>query len=120
MNEYGFDKVAWMKAKQEAMMLMIVKAKEQSVISYSELVQQIRSITLDPQDPRLRNLLCEISAEEERAGRGMLSAVVVHKSGDRQPGPGFYEFAEEIGKKVTDKTEFWVRELTKVYDYWNK
>jgi hypothetical protein len=35
-------------------------------------------------------MLGEISQEEDEAGHGMLSVIVVHKYGDMQPGPGFF------------------------------
>ena len=63
-------------------------------------------------------MLGEISGEENAAERGMLSVIVVHKSGDKQPGPGFFEFAEELGRDTSDILKCWVDELKKVYAYW--
>jgi len=40
-------------------------------------------------------MLGEISQEEDAAGRGMLSVIVVHKVGDMQPGPGFFQLAKK-------------------------
>jgi hypothetical protein len=58
--------------------------------------------------------------EEANAGRGMLSAVVVHKHGEYLPGPGFFKLAEELGiKNEADKLAFWNRQLHKVHDYWS-
>jgi len=64
--------------------------------------------------------LWEISAEENAAGQGMLSAVVVYKSGDMQPGPGFFELAERLGKDTPDILRCWVKELKRVYAYWSR
>ena len=36
------------------------------------------------------------------AGRGMLSVIVVHKQGDMQPGPGFFELAQRLGRDTSD------------------
>ena len=35
-------------------------------------------------------MLGDISSAEDDAGRGLLTVVVVHKSGDMKPGPGFF------------------------------
>jgi len=37
-----------------------------------------------------------------KVGRGMLSVIVVHKEGDMQPGPGFFELAGELGRDTSD------------------
>ena len=65
----------------------------------------------------MNTLLGQISEDEDKAGRGMLSVVVVHKTGDQRPGPGFFEWAEELGYEVGDKDEFWIAMLNRVYDY---
>jgi molybdopterin synthase catalytic subunit len=65
------------------------------------LVKKIKSIKLDAHDPRLFHMLGEISSEEDTAGRGMLTVVVVHKVGDMQPGPGFFELAKHLGRDTT-------------------
>ncbi|MBL7131901.1 MAG: hypothetical protein ISS45_10975 [Candidatus Omnitrophica bacterium] len=64
-------------------------------------------------------MLGEISGEEDAVGRGMLSVVVVHKHGDMQPGPGFFDYAEELGRDTSDILKCWVEELKKVHAYWS-
>ena len=54
-------------------------------ISYTELASKITVLELEARNPRLNHLLCDVSTEEDAAGRGMLSVVVVHKTGDLQP-----------------------------------
>jgi len=49
----------------------------------------------------------------------MLSAVVVHKVGDMQPGPGFFEFAKQLGRDRRNILECWVKELRKVHSVWS-
>ena len=50
----------------------------------------------------------------------MLTAVVVHKSGDMQPGPGFFELARELGYDTTDIEKFWIQEVKKVFAAWSE
>ena len=48
----------------------------------------------------------------------MMTALVVHKTGDMEPGPGFLELAERLGFTVSNRTTFWVNEVQKVHRAW--
>ncbi|MGE0266607.1 MAG: hypothetical protein AB7V06_28290 [Candidatus Obscuribacterales bacterium] len=120
MNQFGFDEADWSAAKFEAKNAMIAKAKLRRVIPYSDLVNKITSISLQPRDPRLFHLLGEISTEEATAGRGMLTAIVVHKSGDMQPGPGFFDLAKRLGRDVSNIEKCWINEINEVYKQWSE
>jgi hypothetical protein len=63
-------------------------------------------------------MLGEISREEVRCGRPMLTAVVVGTSG--YPGDGFYGLAHDLGKipSPTQNVTFWEAERQRVYDTW--
>ena len=67
---------------------MITVARSKDVIAYSDLVRKITSCILEPNGTPLAHMLGEISSEEDEEGRGLLTVVVVHKTGDMQPGPG--------------------------------
>jgi hypothetical protein len=41
----------------------------------------------------------------------MLSVVVIHKTGDTMPGPGFFELAQELGRDVSDQLKLWSEEM---------
>jgi Arc/MetJ-type ribon-helix-helix transcriptional regulator len=88
-------------------------ARAAGLITYRELVDRIGAY--NPQSPSLHQLLGEISRAEHQAGRGLLSAVVVAKHTGR-PGEGFFEFAQQLGLPVSDRTAFWREELRRVYD----
>ena len=66
----------------------------------------------------MAEMLGEISLAEDKAGRGMLSALVTHKSGDMEPGQGFFDYAKVLDKDVSDKIKFWSQEVNKVHKYW--
>jgi hypothetical protein len=116
---YGFSQADWDAAKQEARSLLIARAKLRGMIPYSDLAKGITAISLDPHDQRLFHLLGEISSEEDAGGRGMLSVIVVHKFGDMQPGPGFFELAKKLGRDASDILRCWVDELRKVHAVWS-
>ena len=119
MSTYGFSQAEWDAAKQEARNLMIARAKVRGMIPYSDLATKIKTVHLEAHDQRLFHLLGEVSSEEDAAGRGMLSVVVVHKSGDMQPGPGFFELAKQLGRNTSDILKCWVDELKKVHAIWS-
>lgn len=118
MNQFGFDETTWNLARDEARNALIERARLRGRMPYSELATRITSISLEAHDPRLFHLLYEISISEAAEGRGMLSAIVVHKRGDMQPGPGFFELAKSLGRDTKDILACWIAEFNKVHDYW--
>lgn len=110
----------WERAKVEAREAMIKSARRQETIAYSELVLAVRSISFDPRAQAFFALLGQVAEEEHRAGRPLLSVVVVHKDGDKMPGPGFFELARALGRSSNDRLELWMRELKETFDYWSK
>lgn len=116
---HGFPQQAWGDAKAEAREIMIARARMRGMIPYSDLARQIRSISLQAFDQRFFHFLGEIAQSEDAADRGMLTAVVVHKAGDMQPGPGFYELAKYLGRKTKDPLKCWVDELHFVHKIWS-
>lgn len=109
----------WAQAKEEAKVILAGVARARGVIAYSDLTVQIGAISFLSSDQRFFFLLREISADEYRAGRGMLTAVVVHKSGDFKPGPGFFDLAQSLGLNVSDSDRLWIEQLTTAHDYWS-
>ena len=119
MPKLGFDDAAWEAGKSEGRDVLIACARERKMIPYSEFIQHVNSISFEgPHDPRLRHFLGEISSAEAHAGRGMLTALVVHKHGDYQPGPGFFELAKSLGHDTSDIEKFWIQEVKKVFAAW--
>jgi hypothetical protein len=108
------------------------------LLAYAEMIRaaQYRGVTtyqhiaaivgLPPQGSHMGKevgqLLGEISQAEERAGRPMLSAVVVSTEGS--PGPGFYALARELGKLMAaggaEDKEFWRKQLAMVHEEWRR
>jgi hypothetical protein len=118
-NPFGYPGRQWSGAKREARDVLVEAAKGQTTVAYSDLIAEISVIALEAYDIRLNTLLGQISEEENSAGRGMLSVVVVHKEGDQRPGQGFFEGAKKLGYTVTDRDEFWIKMLNKVHGCWH-
>lgn len=117
---HGFDEEVWERAKGEARAILYEVASDRSLISYSQLVSEIGSISLEAHDPRLDHFLGQIAGEDDDDGKGLTTVVVVHKSGDQMPGDGFFEMAESQGRNIKDRAACWIQELNYVYERWAK
>lgn len=113
-NVFGFSTEQWNTAKKEMLITLQKRASERQTITYSELSRETTSIPLGPHDFAMSWMLGEVSEEEHEAGRPLLSALVVYKE-TGFPGPGFYDLAIRLGRKVTDRDSFWVNELQTIF-----
>ena len=119
MAKHGFTDVAWELAKAEGKAVLAECARAKKMISYTDFMHQIRSISLTtPHDSRLPQFLAEISMEEAEKGRGMMTALIVRKNGDQRPGTGFFQLAQRLGLDVSDPEKFWMEEVNKVFASW--
>ncbi|MBM3188789.1 MAG: hypothetical protein FJZ90_08725 [Chloroflexi bacterium] len=100
---------------------LIQAARYRGTVTYQEIAQMLG---LPPKGSymgaRIGQILGEISEDEVRNGRPMLSALAVNVSG--APGPGFYALARELGRLDTEDKEaerrFWEQERQAVYETW--
>lgn len=120
LNAFGFPHAKWRAAQNQAREILIAKARAKGFITYSDLAAQITAIEFAYDDERFFALLGTLASEEEAAGRGLLSVLVIHKQGDQQPGKGFYRLAKYWGRRIPDPTQFWVEEFKRVWAYWQK
>jgi hypothetical protein len=121
MAQSGFTDAAWEAAKAEGKAALAECARDRQMISYTEFISHICSISFEtPWDSRLPHFLAEISTEEAKAGRGMMTALIVRKNGDQKPGRGFFELARRLGYDVSDPEIFWLEQVNKVFASWQK
>lgn len=92
-------------------------------IAYSELLAKLPApwCFIEPHDPRVGDLCGRISQRSYERGRGLLSVLIVHKTGDMMPGKGFFDLAEELGlmrRRRTPDSElsYWIEECNFVYN----
>ena len=116
---YGIPVETWHEAKKEACLAIRGVASDKGLIFYSDLVKRIKSCALEPYGEPLATMLGEISTDEDAAGRGLLTAVVVRKE-DGRPGRGFFDkLARDRGRVFPDtdsgRDRFWIEELECVY-----
>ena len=98
MKRADFTNKEWDNIKGEIHSILVGVAKSKKLINYSDLVKRMKTVTLHTDNVDevqiLAELLGEISGEENKHARGMLSALVIHKTGDREPGLGFFVYAK--------------------------
>lgn len=110
---FGFKPDVWERAKREATCAIVRAGKKDELITYSDLASQIVSIHIEPHDFAMSRFLDEISKEEDAAGRGILTALVVLTDA-RVPGEGFWATARDTGRVFPDKWVFWAEEVKRV------
>lgn len=95
---------------------LIDRASRRRRLTYSQFAQDAR-LAWDHQNPNDRSLighlLGDVSHEEYRRGRPLLSALVVRQDIGK-PGQGFFGI-----EGFPSSTEFWRAELKRVYDFWS-
>jgi len=107
-----------MSPSDEIKAILIGLAKKHDIITYGELAKEVHSAYFEANSLALFHILGDISREEYREGRGMLTATVVLEE-EGIPGDGFFDLAEELHIPFSDKEEFWIKELKKVYKSWD-
>jgi hypothetical protein len=112
-STYGFDQQKWEEAKG-----IITQHLQQRALSNEPLISYSDALTLvwhlidfnDAHDTRFHHMLGQISEEEEAAGRGLLTALVVHKE-DFVPGNGWWDLAKQHGRDIRDREKCWIKEI---------
>jgi hypothetical protein len=106
----------WAAALAEATTMLGAVAAAGETITYVRFVSGFRTIDLNDRYDDLQRFLGDVSEAEERAGRGLLSAVVV---GTRTgiPGKGFFSLARRLGRSGTDRS-IWEAERTRLQAVW--
>jgi hypothetical protein len=107
-SHFGFPYIQWSKAKEEVRKILISCACSHWEITYDEIVEKVRTIPFGKYQPVLLTMLQEISTEEDAAGHGLLSTVVVRQRGETRPGPGFFELAQRLGRNTSDIEKCWM------------
>ncbi len=115
-DTYGYPVNTWEQAKKEAIRGIVDEARKGSPVYYSDLTKHIHSIGFGPHDSSFHHLLGQISVEEDAAGRGMLSVLVVRRE-DGMPGQGFFDLAKRLGRDVTNRERCWSEEAALVLSH---
>lgn len=100
---------------------LITAARYKGKVTYQEIAKLI-GLPLEGNymGAEIGRLLGEISKDEVRYGRPMLSAIVVTTMG--LPGPGFFQLARDLGRlrgnTRDEEMSFWQNETNAVHEAW--
>lgn len=118
-QKYGYTQQKWNIFKTEARVFLIEEARRRGLITYGDLAAKMTTIEVEPHDMVLWDIIGDVARDEEAAGRGLLSALVVHKHGDMEPGPGFFDLAKYYHRNVRDRTICWINETKRIHKEWS-
>jgi hypothetical protein len=117
---YNYAPQIWDAARQQCTRVLIQRARARDTITYGELTREITEIHFHPHDSAFHAMLYEISVMEDRDGRGLLSALVIHApdatEGANRPGDGFWGCASDCGRNISNRERCWIEEVTRVFD----
>jgi len=102
----------------------LIKAARYRGVTTYQAIAQLMGLRLTGQrmGAEMRYILGEISEDEIKHGRPMLSAIAVGVNG--RPGGGFYNLSRRLGRLNEDSAEaerrFWEEEKAAVYTAWQR
>lgn len=103
---------------------LIELARAQRLTTYSDIAPLAGlSMNVEQDRGRISQLLGEIVIHEVSENRPMLTAIVVHRGSDNNPGEGFFSVATQLGlfngsRQQLPRLEFWVRQVQLVNEHW--
>ena len=95
-------------------------AKKGEYVNYGDIAPLVGLDMEMPGDRiRIGAILDCINRVEHRAGRPLLSAVVILKD-ENKPGMGFFDLAKELRRQSSNEDDllFWIEELIRVHAHW--
>ena len=101
-------------------------ARAQQLTTYSNIAPLAGlSMENEADRDRISQLLGEIVLHEAGEGRPMLTAIVIHRGNDNNPGEGFFAIATQLGlfngsRHQLRRLEFWARQVQEVNTYWSR
>jgi hypothetical protein len=123
---YGYSTGEWESARDWTTRRLQKVARDRSTITYSDLASEMAKaglIPLEPHSSALAGLLGHVNLIEHESRRPLISALVIYKGGDAEPGPGFWNFARDLGIDVGSgphaRLDFWSAEVQRCYEFWS-
>jgi hypothetical protein len=117
---FGLTDQEWDTAVAQLREAIMDAAWNRSMTSYGEIANNVTVRILDPHSTVMNYLLGEIFEQEHNAGSPLLTSIVTHKHGDKEPGPGFYDMARSLGYEFDDPLIFWATKVQEVFDTYGR
>ena len=114
-STFGLTEQEWDQAKTELRDAILISARARRMTSYSQVASQVSVVHVDAYSTLMNHLLGAILEDEHAADRPLLTAIVTHKDGDKEPGPGFYEMARRLGYRFDEPYVFWASQVQDIF-----
>jgi hypothetical protein len=111
---YGFARADWDAAKSEAEAVLVGHASRRETTTYAGLCESVTSIHLRPYSFAMVAFLDQI-CEGPDAKHGIVLASLVTRKDTGMPGDGYFGCAARAGCDVSERREFWEREVERAY-----
>jgi hypothetical protein len=118
--QFGLRDEQWDAAKAEVREAILEAAYERRMTWYGEVASKVSAVPLDPYSALMNHLLGAVFEDEHEAGRPVLTSIVTHKYGDKEPGSGFYEMARSLGYQFREPYIFWAQQVQDVFKLYGK
>jgi hypothetical protein len=112
---FGLTKEQWQEAKSQLRQAILTAAWERRMTHYAEVAEAVSVTSVDPHSGLMNHLLGGIFEDEHEAGKPALTAIVTHKDGDKEPGPGFYDQARALGYRFDEPFVYWSTQVQAVF-----
>ena len=115
MSKFGLSDEDWDGAKQELRAAILRHAWRREMTWYGEIAPEVTTTHVEPFSELMNHLLGSIVEDDNAQGLPLLTSIVTHKYGDKEPGEGFYEKARQMGYRFTAPFEFWSMQVQEVF-----
>lgn len=112
---WGFTPDEWTQMRRELASLLADVATQRSTVTYGEIARRIFHGRVSARSGALMDLLGEVDSVAD-AEHGIMIASLVVRADSGMPGEGYFFFAaEELGRPIDDRREFWEGEAERVW-----
>ncbi|MBP2322666.1 hypothetical protein JOF56_003051 [Kibdelosporangium banguiense] len=114
-STFGLSDATWDSAKAQLRAAILEAARARQMTWYSHVAAQVTAVHVDPFSALMNHLLGAILEDEHAADQPLLTAIVTHKDGDKEPGPGFYDMARSLGYRFDEPYVFWATQVQDIF-----
>lgn len=94
--------------------MLVDAAVHRTTVTYGDVARRVFGGRVSARSATLMRLLSEVDREEERRTGAWIATLVVRADTGR-PGDGYYAFAADAGRDISDREALWRQEAEKVW-----
>jgi hypothetical protein len=113
-TRHGFPRADWDAAKAQAESELFAGAARRETTTYAGLCEAVTAIKLRPYSFAMVAFLDEICSGPD-AEHGIVLASLVTRKDTGMPGEGYFRCAARAGCDVSERREFWEREVERAF-----